>query len=220
MTTRAGIRALIRETLVDTIIWPDKSINAWINDGIRDYSNYFRRQVNATITVTVTGTREYSLTSYTGIAEVLRVEYPKGEDPPRYLLFRSETGNFKDLPAYDVRGEPPITLVIGEEPTAAEEIELTYAADHTVPTADTSVLTIPDIHLELIRLFVTWQAIKRVEINETADPDRLSMILGQLGINAVRAERVYRYKLEEYRKKMAASGLSGPWIMDSRDRIY
>lgn len=219
MTTRAGMRAIVRETLVDTVIWPDKSVNAWINDAIRDYSNYFRRQVSVTISCVAT-TREYSLTAYTGIAEILRVEYPKGEDPPKYLLYRAETGTFVDLPAYDVRGDPPITLVIGESPVAGEEIYLTYAADHEIPTTDSSTLTLPDIHLELVRLFVTWQAIKRVEVSETADPDRLSMILTQLGINSVRAERIYRFKLEEYRKKMAASGLSGPWIMDTRDRVY
>jgi hypothetical protein len=44
MTTRGELRATIRETLVDTLIWPDKSLNAWIADGIRDYSNYFSRQ--------------------------------------------------------------------------------------------------------------------------------------------------------------------------------
>jgi hypothetical protein len=219
MTTRGELRATIRETLVDTLIWPDKSLNAWIADGIRDYSNYFRRQAESTITCTA-GKREYSLTALPAIREVLRVEYPKGEDPPRFLKYKPETSNFKDLPVYDVRGDPPETLVIGEEPTAGEQIEVTYSADHTLPATDATAVTIPDNHLEAIRLFVTWQAIKRVEISETADPDRLSMILGQLGINSVRAERVYRFKLEEYRKKKAASGRAGPWVMDTRDRIY
>ncbi|MBE0410671.1 MAG: hypothetical protein IBX69_13155 [Anaerolineales bacterium] len=218
MTTRAEMRAIARETLADTVIWPDKSINAWIADGIRDYSNYFKRQTTSTIVCTA-NVREYSLASLP-ITDLLRVEFPKYLEPPRYLMFKPETSNIIDLPVYDVRGDPPITLVIGELPVTGDEIEITYSADHLIPENDDATLTVPDIHLEIIRLFVIWQAIKRVEIAETADPDRLSMILGQLGINAVRAERVYRYKLEEYRKKMAASGRAGPWVMDSHDRIY
>jgi hypothetical protein len=220
VTTRAEMRAIARETLADTIIWPDKSLNAWIADGVRDYSNYFRRQVSVDISC-VANQREYSLTSYTGITDVLKVEYPEGEDPPEYLERMSEDAEyFYDYEYYDVRGDPPITLVIGEKPSAGEKITLTYSADHTVPTTDASVLTVPDVHLELIRLFVTWQAIRRIEIEETADPDRKSMILTQLGINAIRAERVYRYKIEEYRRKMAPGGRAGPWKMDSNDRIY
>ena len=62
-------------------------------------------------------------------------------------------------------------------------------------------------------------AIKELEIIEAEDPTTTSH-LTMFGINAVRAERLYRIKIDEYTEKSAAGGFAGPWTMDGYDRVY
>lgn len=219
MTTRADLRAILREVLSNTTQWPDATLNVWIASAIRDYSTVLPRTLTATITCTTAVT--YALTSYTGIQTITRVEYPTAEDPPRYLARRPETGiAFEDTPCYDVRGAPPATLVIGEEPTAGEFIGLTYLADHLIPTDDVAALTVPDHHLETLGLFVHWQAIRELEMAEAVEPNTTSVLLSMYGLNAGRAERLYRAKLADNLKAQASSGYAGPWRMDIYDPIY
>ena len=220
MTTRAEFRSVLRETLTDRAIWPDTLLNIWINNAIQDYSNYFPRRAETTLAC-VAAQRVYSLTALSGIQGILAVEYPKDESPPRYLARRPETGSFLDLPVYDVRGDPPLSLVIGESPAAAEEIWVAYACDHTTPSTDSTALTVPDKHLEALKLFVIWQAVRELELTEAADRAGTEMLLSLLGLNSVRAERLYRNRIDDYAKKAAApGGYAGPWVADDHDRIY
>ena len=46
-----------------------------------------------------------------------------------------------------------------------------YNAIHTVPTLDASVLTVPDRHPEVIRLFCIWKAAEEIAMTEEIDPD-------------------------------------------------
>jgi hypothetical protein len=62
-------------------------------------------------------------------------------------------------------------------------------------------------------------AIKRLEIQEAGDPTGTTL-LTMFGINSVRAERLYRIKIDEYTEKHAAGGYAGPWVMDGHDRVY
>jgi len=120
----------------------------------------FARRVEVSIDC-VADQHEYALSSYTGIQAVISVEYPEGEDPMEYLEYRRETDprGFWTDGYYCVRGDdPPATLVIGAKPSTGETIGLTYLADHTALTADNSVLTVPDRHLEGLVLFVRWKA--------------------------------------------------------------
>jgi hypothetical protein len=121
------------------------------------------------------------------------VEYPPGSSP----VSRSpiETSSFVDLPVYDVRGDPPATLVIGEEPSATETIGVTYSAEHTVPTTDATALTMPDRHLESLKLFMIWQAIRELELNESQDPDKSPA----LNVSPNLSRRVNLSSVEDYR---------------------
>ena len=219
MSTRAQLRAIVREVLTNDESWPDSTLNAYISDAFRDYSFYFPQHVEVKIDC-VDDQVEYPLTSFTGIMDVLRVEYPDGEDPPRYLVQRPETGTFEGQPVYDARGDPLVTLVIGEEPDTGEDIILTYSAMQTIPSDDTTALTVPDQHFEAIKLFCQWVAIRELELEESRDPDTTSLLLSMLGLNSGRAERLYRKRINEYEDHHGMGGAVGPWRMDGSDRIY
>ena len=221
MTTLRELRSFVRNLLYDETEWTDSLLNSWINDAIRDYSNNFPLRIDDDISC-VTDQREYSLSTSTfvGLISVLLVEYPKDEDPPRYLERRPVTSQqFIDYPVYDLLDLPPRVLVLGEAPTTGEQITIDYQALHPELTADTDTCSFPDYHFEAIKLYTQWQAIKKLELAETKDPTGTTL-LTMFGINSVRAERLYRYKIDEYLEKSAAGGYAGPWVMDGFDRVY
>jgi hypothetical protein len=111
--------------------------------------------------------------------------------------------------------------VIGEDPAAGEKIGLTYTAEHAIPSADSTVLTVPDHHLEALKLFILWQATKELELKEAKEPDKTTLLLNLLGLNAFRAERSYRTKIQDLQQASAApGGYAGPWVVDQYDRVY
>ena len=220
MTTRLNLLSAIRETLADRSAWPDATLHTWIAAAVRDYNNFFPRRTSAAISCAA-GTRLYSLAAYPGFQAVALVEYPRGETPPSYLERRPEASpNFCGQPVYDLRGSPPAALVLGETPTAGETIELHYLCDHAVPGDDAVPLTIPDRHLELLKLYVIWQAVSALEMAENLHPDQGMLLLSALRLNAANAESAYRSRLQELLAAAAPTGCAGPWRMDNRDRIY
>ena len=220
MTTRAQMLAIVRETLTDTTQWPDATINVWIADAIRDYSHFFPYVVEKTYTFTCAA-RSFTISTLSPPPlEVLRVEYPDGEEPPRYLSPLSMTSSkFWDGPYYEVRGVPPNELYLGELAAIDDVVVVRYNAIHTIPAGDASVLTLPDRHLEVLRLFCIWKAAEEIAMSEEIDPDTQEFLVSQMGLNVIRCERVYRNKMQEY-QRASLSERSGPWSMDGKDRIY
>jgi hypothetical protein len=217
--TRAVLRALCRESLSDLATWPDSTVNAWITDAIRDYSNYFPYTTYLSKSC-VTGTKEYDLSSSGAIViyDLVSVEYPTGEDPVRFLSRVSrQSAVFEDQAVYDWVYP---TLFLGEDPATGETIEVYYQTQHTAPGDDTTALTLPAKHYEIIKLYVQFMAIKTLELEESIDPNTKELLLSMLGLNAVRAERVYRAKIEDHLKRSAPGGITPGWAMDKNDRIY
>ena len=221
MTTRSELRKYIREVLSDNIQWPDSTLNNWINDAIRDFSNYFSRAV-ATDENCVADQRIYSFSDFTGLREVVAVEYPNDQDPNRFISRLSEKSpNFTNGPYYDlVGGTPPAALELGEYPKTGEQLTIDYLCDHTIPSTDFSSITVEERHWQALYLFVQWQAIRELEMDEARDPDDSNIVLSMLGLNSGRAERLYRAKIREFKATEADGGAAGPWVMDGNDRIY
>lgn len=220
MTTRDNLLGIIRETLIDTTQWPDATIVIWISDAIRDYSHYFPYIVEKLYTFTGTA-RSFTISTLSPTPlRVLRVEYPDGEEPPRYLTPLSMTdAKFWDGPYYETRGVPPTDIYIGEEATLDQKAAVRYQSIHTLPTSGASVLTIPDNHLEALRLFTIWKAAEEIFLSEEIDPDTREFLVSQMGLNMIRTERMYRNKIEAYQAS-SLSERAGPWKMDNKDRIY
>ncbi len=194
MTTGTTFRDdWIRERLADVTQWPDATLLKWINQAIASYSGYFSRWVTATITA-VAAQRTYSLSSYTGIRQIISVEWPSGQNPPEYLAWRSEfEGGFWGGKFYDVRGsDPPAMLVIGTAPALGQNIGIEYGVDHSALSVIGDTLTVPDRHLDGLVLFVWWKASQELLACEAKDPQTTTLLLAQFDMLVYRAVREYR----------------------------
>jgi hypothetical protein len=218
--TLATLRDTVRTILTDKTLYRDALVNLWIKDAIRDYSFYFPLEKSLKIDCTL-NTHEYSLTSIAPVLGIVSVEYPDGQDPPRFLLRQAETHPaFYDLPVYDLREGSPQYLVIGEKPIATDDIILGYQTIHTIPSADGDTLTVPDYHGELLRMYVQWKAAEMIEAAADIAPPRKAALLNALGNNAKGAEYAYTYKMRMFQAPAPHSKIVGPWNMDAKDRIY
>lgn len=190
MTTRSDLRTAIRNQGLDQSTWDDTEINQYIADAIAEYSIHFPRYRESTGNACTADQTEYTLPS--DCLEVIRVEYPEGEDPPAFLE-RLEPDDPRWGPGYyAVRGT---TLVLGEEPDAGETYAVHYYAHHDYPDDDVTALTVPDEDLEVLIAFVIWKAYRRLELDEAKNPDGSTVILSMLGTNAARAQRQYQEAL-------------------------
>jgi hypothetical protein len=229
-TTRLQLQDSIRRIIQSVAKWPDATIQAWINEAIYDYSTHFRVPHQATL-LCVAGQREYPITTYQ-VIEVLHVEYPYNAgtlQAKRYLerLNRFHP-SFFDGPYYDYffHAQSFITIVLGESPLAAQGIGILVERAHTLPTADSTPLTVPDHHVEVLRLFCVWRSYQQLVLEHSQLPTvaldpathAFHPQLANLEASAARAERAYRNKLSELKQRGTHGGPTGPWT-DS-ERIY
>lgn len=225
MTTRQEIRNLVRRRLGDDAApfqWSDLQINQWINDAIAEYSIHFPRRIETTLSCSV-GMSIYDLPA--GFRAAYSVEYPVGEDPPRYLDLRNHLSpGFNRADSFynilrRLDESSPDELILSASPEASECICVSYLADHAYLDDDSDTCTILDRHLELLVMFVRWAAYQELATTESADPDPTNLALGTLELNAYRAKREYRLKLEQWQAAEAESGMVS-WQMDRWDRVY
>jgi hypothetical protein len=225
MPTQSDLRNLCRRRLGDTsspYTFSDLQINQWINDAIADYSVHFPRTLDKTIDCS-DGVHSYDLP--TNFIAVTRVEYPTGEEPPDYLVRRAhtqanywqQTGHYDIIHRHDQSDASE--LWISESPSAGENIAIQYLGVHAYLDDGTDTCTIPDRHLELVVLFVRWAAYQELASTESADPDPTSLGMGTLELNAYRAKREYRTKLNDWKEAESGSA-TAPWSMDRWDRVY
>lgn len=223
--TRSELRTLCRRRLGDESVpykWSDLQINQWIVDAIADYSVHFPRTIELKIDCTAS-THAYDLPA--DCHAVLSVEYPRGEEPPAYLIHRDrfapgfyEAGYWYDVQPSD-DGETPGQLWISASPLASDDINLLYQADHAFLDDDADITTVLDRHFELIMLYVRWASFQELASTESSDPDPTSLALSTLELNAYRAQRLYLQSLQKAQEAESKSA-SMTWTMDKWDRAY
>ena len=225
MTTRQELRNLIRRRLGDTATpyqWSDLQVNQWINDAIAEHSVHFPRRLEIPISCSA-GVRAYDLPA--GFRAALRVEYPTGEDPPRYLVrMTADSPRFPNSDrCYDILrrmdGTDQDEIQLSASPSGTESIGVDCLSDHAYLDDDSDACTVPDRHLELLVLFVRWTCYQELAATESADPDPTNLPLGTLELNAYRAKREYRLKLAQWQRAEASSA-SVVWRMDKWEGGY
>lgn len=209
--------------------WPQATVESWIVDAVRDYSQRFPR--TRTVSISFTGSdigHEHELT--TDVIAVTLVEFPGDEDPPAYLKRRPRTHpQFYDREGYyDIHIIHDQTdyalLYLSREPVDGEKVYVTFICTHDVTLSSGDDLTVPYQHEGLLILYVLWQAFKERLSTEEQDPDTSLAgnvtFLQQLVKGAKQAEEEYRRALERAEETRSESAVSGPWTADHNDRIY
>lgn len=200
--TLGELRALCRLSLADATDWPNATVDAWIIAGIRLYSAHFPRHVRAALELIVPAVGYVLPGGYEHVA-LLSVEYPAGEDPPRFCRLVAEGsaefasgGDF-----YALRGASATLstahvgqLVLAKAPELGDTCYLEYLTGHTLPTAgtDAAVITVPAQHMEAILSFVEFCALHELEADEASALDATTIALSQLGQEARRAWLRYK----------------------------
>ena len=227
MTTLSTLINLCEADLADSgnATWAAADIQQWIVDAIADYSMHFKRELSQDLT-TVLNDRMYDLPDV--CLAIVSVEYPQGEDPPKYLQPRSHThGDFWNVEGfydYIVNGNDTDAdeIWISEKPAADETIRVRYQAHHDLPTAGGDNLTVPDEHQHILRNYVLWRAVIQFKAIEEASPtSNSSLIMSQLSVNVDRMRRAY---VDSLAKALYAVSRSKPvsWrdYTNESSRIY
>jgi hypothetical protein len=200
-------------------------LTEWINFAIADISQHFPRVITRTMNC-VTDQLEYDLDDT--FMACLSVEYPDGEDPPRFLMRREYTHPlFYEQPGfYDIINTQSALatnlprLVISEAPTTGEDIVMEHTAPHNSLSAPNDVTTLFNRHTHLISLFVRWKAWQELATTEGMDPDPVKLLAATQEVNAYRAERAYYDALRRDIAAESASGRASGWRMDKYDSTY
>ncbi|MBI1294121.1 hypothetical protein GC175_04075 [bacterium] len=211
--TLAGLRGQIRTLVRSTADWSDGDLDRFIGDAIRAYSADFPREWRHTLTL-ATGTQAYALPGGHGFVGVVSVEYPTGEDPPRFLdlvdewapyfgaggqayALRSGPGDDVDVTADGVAG----ALVFAETVVTGESAVVVYRGLHHVPVvgADTDIITVPEPHFEALVAFVEFRCHAELVSDESVNPNETSIVLSMLGEQGRRAWNRWREVMQRLR---------------------
>lgn len=225
MTTLTALADRIQATLGDDgTVFTQTNVEAWVNEAIRDYSQHFPREITASIDCS-DDDRDYDLPA--GFQSVISVEYPAGEDTPKYLKrltyhhpdFWNVSGYYDVIAHRDV--DDVDELLISEEPDDEETITLIYLGDHDFSLGSSDTITVPGRHEPLLIQFVTWKAyIERATSWSKLTGDANAAQAAMYQKLAVAAEKSYKDMVE---KALIEGSETGPilrWRMPDGDRIY
>jgi hypothetical protein len=204
--------------------WSQAVIQQWCRDAVADYSTHFLRFEEQTINC-VTDQHYYALAN--AQRGIISVEYPYGEDPPRYLARRPVTHpKFWDQDGYyDVEDYQDHTdtdmLWISDNPTTGEQIKVIHSAMyHSIALASSHTIEVPPEHEPLLLLFVVWRAHTERMSTEAQNPDTTIRMLQQMKLAVQAAEYGYHQALRDAKQAQAVGGWVPPWQVDDHDRIY
>jgi hypothetical protein len=197
MTTLAALADRCQINLSDSgaATWPQATVEQWVNDAIRDYSNHFPRYRSDTLE-TVADDRTYDLPA--DFMNMIYVEYPTGQSPPEYLsrMNHQHPEFWNEDYWYDIIRHEDVgdvdELWISKKPSAGQTITFIYRAWHDFALANSGTITVPAVHENILMAFVYWTAQKELLAAESQSPtSNSSLIMAQLASNADRSKRAY-----------------------------
>lgn len=226
MTTLAQIADRAQEILDDTAAatWSQAEIENWCLDAIRDYSKYFPRIQENTVTI-VAGTQKYDLDGL--FKAMVQVEYPDAEDPPEYLTRKDHTEpgfwdyeGFYDIVDWGDETNPP-EIWISENPSAGGTLRYWMQTEHDYKMGSTGSITVPVRHEPILIQYVIWQAWKELTSTEMQAPtSNSSLLMGQLQQNESGAASKYYRMINQARDVNADEAGFAIWTMDKYETIY
>ncbi|HZT08587.1 MAG TPA: hypothetical protein VFC51_16310 [Chloroflexota bacterium] len=166
MTTRAGLRSLVRQELGDaggTQLWADALLNEWIAEAVRLYGRTLPKEATATIT-TVADQAAYALPA--NLERVLRVEYPAGVPWSPRLALRQTQGEV-GAESGGSYGAFAGNLELNPAPSASgEAVRLDYLARYAEPAADGDTLETPASDDDILLRLTVARALRWITLDE------------------------------------------------------
>jgi len=222
--TLGTLITMCQDLLGTTSIFSTSVLTDWINRAIEDLSIYFPLYSEYDISTTA-HKHTYDLETY--IKGVVSVEYPQGQDPPRYLLRKSytdpsfwlEPGYYDIIKFQSSDSASPPQIAISDTTLLAENIIIKCIIDHAVLTAGADECTVLERHTNLILQFVRWKAFQELSAKESEDPSPLNTRASSFEINAQRAGEAYHEALKSAASAESESGQVA-WKMDRFDSLY
>ncbi len=196
-TTIADIRALVRKDLHDedaaAYRWTDAVLDRHIGRAANEYSLRDPREQKTNL-ITTAGSRDINFSGLADLIEIVAVEYPTGEFPPRLVGFSQWVTT--------------ATLDLVGAPAGVETVAFYWLKKHTL---DSGASTIPAIHDDIIAAggaayaALDWTSFAVNRINTGGDDvwgrykaladERLRYFEGELAriarSNTVRQRRMY-----------------------------
>jgi hypothetical protein len=224
MMTRGDVVDLIELALADSgnATFAEATVQDWLEEAIRAYSVHFPVITTATLNCSA-DTHAYTLAE--GTMGIVKVEYPKGEDPPEYLNPRSrKSAGFWDREGYydaELDGQGDGALYISEDPDEDDQIEVTYLAMHTTSfSGDSSYVTVPEEHVPILVAYCVWKGTRELLLTEQQNPDTTIHLIYDMTRQAQAAWDAYNDLIKQALASAGRSAVTTGWAMDDYDPIY
>jgi hypothetical protein len=220
---RAKLRASIRLVLTDTDLWPDATLNVWIDDAINDYSKSFSLRDESTVQTAEGQARVQLSTSTKPILEIVSIWYSAKDIQLKYMDMRDPRfaggGYYYDWRYVLYQTSADIYFGFTPEATGIP-VKVQYETVHVKPISDISLITVPDNHVAALHAFVVWKAIQMLEVDDVIRAAGLvAEVTPIAGMTAARAEAVYRRTIAELKKGQGPGGYVPAWSGEE-DRVY
>jgi len=198
MSTLAQIVDLIEADLKDTAnaSWSTTELQQHVRRALNDYSVVNPAHASEVVTVAA-ATREISLTSLSGITDVVDVWYPYNESDPEYPPER---------PAWDMLGQETILLMVDDDPSgeSTEKMRVFYTKPQTIKDLDSAtVTTVPSADEYVIVMGATAYAMQQLARNSIGTVTVSGWTPKQLTDWAWNRQKDFRGKLAMIRHRAA-----------------
>lgn len=192
----------------------------WLIEAIREFP--ILRPMQSDLT-SVTATHTLALPS--DFKEIIAVEYPTAESPPRYHVRRSRLEvDFYDGEYYDIDRDYDSgagwNLWMGQTVAAAAAVRVDYLAMHDTNAGENMVLTIPDQYLNILSEYCIIRAWTERLSSEIQNPTAHAATIAQINATLEAHRQTYTRLVAQALSELTTSRVTLNHPSDSHDRIY
>ncbi len=171
---------------------------------------------------------EYKLDLPVGFREVISVEYPISQQPPKYLVRknRMDPSFYNEAGFYDIDHNyadgAGWTMYFSGPCSATTHIYIQYLANHDSDMEDdpACMITIPDEYEGLLISQVMCRAYRERLSYAMQDPTAHTNVVYQLVQMVDKMEMSYKNQVTAVQNKLISSVISAPHHVDKYDRVY
>lgn len=157
--------------------------------------------------------------------EIISVEWPVDQTPPRYHLRRNRLeADFYDGDTYDIERDYESgsgwTLWMGQPIPPGEVVRVDYLAMHDTSATEIMVLTVPDQYLNILTEYCIIRAWTERLSTEISNPTAHATTIAQINSTIQHHRETYNRLVQQAVREMTTSRVTMNRRMDKHDRIY